>query len=320
MMATVTDPFPPRRRRKRFVRSPPELPDWRLTGRDVELVRLVKRHRFLGSDHLAALSAGPDKKIAARLRVLFHAGYLDRPRGQLEHYRAGGGSNRMVYALSSRGARLLIEHDGPGDDPHIDWARKNQAAGRPFILHALAIADVTVALTRAVRARAGFQLLGPDALLDSAPADTRRRDRPWTWTTRIQANDVSLSLGATPDLAFAIRYPDASRRCYLLEADRGTMPVDRADLAQTSIRRKCLVYAAGKRAGLHGSQFGWKAFRVLFVTATRARADTILAMIRATIPADARTLFYVADTPTLSAADIFDYNWRDADGNSHRLV
>jgi hypothetical protein len=44
------------------------------------------------------------------------------------------------------------------------------------------------------------------------------------------------------------------------------MPVDRANLMQTSLKRKFLAYTAAKRADLHQRHFGWKAFRVLIVT------------------------------------------------------
>jgi hypothetical protein len=46
-----------------------------------------------------------------RLSRLFHAGYIDRPRAQLDRFPSAG-SSHFVYALADRGARLLIECDG----------------------------------------------------------------------------------------------------------------------------------------------------------------------------------------------------------------
>ena len=46
-----------------------------------------------------------------RLLRLFHAGYVDRPRAQLDYYPTAG-SSPIAYALADRGARLLIQRDG----------------------------------------------------------------------------------------------------------------------------------------------------------------------------------------------------------------
>jgi hypothetical protein len=82
------------------------------------------------------------------------------PAGQFDHYREGGSSSPIVYALGGRGVQLLIERLG-ADVADVDWTRKNEQAGRQFIQHTLAIADVRVALQRAMRERPGFHLLEP---------------------------------------------------------------------------------------------------------------------------------------------------------------
>src|SRR3990172_12866914 len=104
--SVTTQPSVPRRKR-RFVRETPD--PFQLTERDIKLIRLVAQHRFLRSTHLSELAQAPHKKVCDRLTSLFHAGYLDRPRAQFDHYREGGGSSPMVYALGNRGAQLLIE-------------------------------------------------------------------------------------------------------------------------------------------------------------------------------------------------------------------
>jgi hypothetical protein len=71
-------PDPPRFRRA------PELPAFRLTDDDVEIVRQLARHRFLRSTHIAALVSRPFDRTNDRLLRLFHAGYIDRPRAQLD--------------------------------------------------------------------------------------------------------------------------------------------------------------------------------------------------------------------------------------------
>src|SRR5258708_6312855 len=103
-----TDTKPARRPRFRRVSEPPA---FRLTEDDVVIVRHLARHRFLRSTQIAALINRSVDRTNDRLCRLFHAGYIDRPRAQLDYYPTSG-SAPMVYALGDLGARLLAERDG----------------------------------------------------------------------------------------------------------------------------------------------------------------------------------------------------------------
>jgi len=92
-------------RRPRFRRTGAP-PPFRLTPDDVEIVRVVARHRLIRSIHIAALVGRSLDRTNDRLLRLFHAGYVDRPRAQLDHYPVAG-SAPMIYALADRGVRLL---------------------------------------------------------------------------------------------------------------------------------------------------------------------------------------------------------------------
>src|SRR5204862_5363678 len=93
-------------RRPRFRRAS-EPPAFRVTDDDVEIIRNLAHHRFLRSTHIAALTSRSLDRVNDRLSRLFHAGYIDRPRAQLDYYTTKG-SEPFVYALADRGARLLI--------------------------------------------------------------------------------------------------------------------------------------------------------------------------------------------------------------------
>src|ERR1700730_11745956 len=130
-MDTTTNAKP--MRRPRFSRAP-EPPAFRLTDDDVEIIRLLARHRFLRSTHIAALVGRSLDRTNDRLSKLFHAGYIDRPRAQLDRFPTTG-SSHLVYALANRGARLLIQR---GERlANVELSRKNTDAGRPFIEHQL---------------------------------------------------------------------------------------------------------------------------------------------------------------------------------------
>lgn len=84
----------------RFRRSPSIAP-MALTPRDLDIIRAAFRFRFLRSTHLASLFGGSRQVILRRLQLLFHHGYLDRPRAQIDYYR--NGSQPMVYGLGNKG-------------------------------------------------------------------------------------------------------------------------------------------------------------------------------------------------------------------------
>jgi hypothetical protein len=113
--------------------------------------------------HIAALVGRSLDRTNDRLSRLFHAGYVDRPRAQLDYYPTAG-SAPMAYALADRGARLLIERDGI-DFANVEWSRKNRQAGRPFIEHQLEVMDFYVSLQRAASRPKDVRLIHPDELV-----------------------------------------------------------------------------------------------------------------------------------------------------------
>jgi len=97
-MQTETIIAPGRRPRFRRASDPPA---FRLTDDDIEIVRLLARHRFLRSTHIAALVGrsldAVNGRLNGRLNGLFHHGYIDRPRAQLDYYPTAG-SAPIAYA------------------------------------------------------------------------------------------------------------------------------------------------------------------------------------------------------------------------------
>jgi Replication-relaxation len=308
----------PSRRRSRFSRDPAAF-SFQVTERDVEIIRLVASHRFLRSTHISDLLVAPHKKICERLTLLYHAAYLDRPRAQLEYYLPGGGSSHLVYALGNRGARLLATRDGFRID-NLDWARKNKDSGRQFLLHTLAVADVRVALAVACRTHPGICLQDREQLLASLPEPTRKERFPWTMRVRIQHSGACLDLGITPDHAFALFLPDGRRRPFLVECDRGSMPIERAMLSQTSMLRKFLAYETAHSLRIHERQFGWKNFRVLTITSSAERARNMCALIAGNTSLKNSPLFLFAERAALAKQDILASAWRDSSGKLHSLV
>lgn len=155
----------PQIRRPRFRRAAAP-PPFRLTDEDVEIVRVVAQHRLIRSTQIAVLVGRSLDRTNDRLMRLFHAGYLDRPRAQLDRFPSSG-SAHYIYALADRGVRLLRDEDGV-EFRNAEWSRKNREAGRPFIEHQIEIVNFQVALQRAVAQHGDLRLIPAEEMNTAA--------------------------------------------------------------------------------------------------------------------------------------------------------
>lgn len=225
-------------RRPRFRRAS-NSPAFRVTEDDIEIVRHIARHRFLRSTHVAELVGRSIDRTNDRLCHLFHAGYVDRPRAQLDRIPTTG-SAAIVYALADRGAQLLRARGAP-NLAQIDWGRRNREAGRPFIEHQLEIADFEVAAQISAE-RSGYHYVGTSDVAAgiSSTAATAHGVNPLAFRVTVSHRGGRHGIGLVPDIAIELR--KGSPRNFLVEIDRGTMPITRADFSQTSIERKLRSY------------------------------------------------------------------------------
>lgn len=274
-------------RRSRFERERP--PGLDVTERDIAIMQTTARHRFVRSTHLQALMPDePPAKILRRLHKLYHNGYLDRPRAQIDYHRKGGGSKPMVYGLTSRGERLLAVETGKSPK------RRKAGAMRLSLEHALAVTDFMVSLEQVCRERGDVRIIEPDEILEGASERVKRQPNPFMWETNVRWGGEEHRLHIAPDKVFGLAYGDGRRRYYFLEMDRGTMPVGRSDIRRTSLLRKYLSYDATFRDSLHRSLYGLPGFQVLTVTTSEkrvARCREILLEVASESRAAKRFLF-----------------------------
>lgn len=269
-----------------------------LTDRDRKILRLTHLHRFLRSHHITTLLDGSEQQIVRRLQSLFHHGYLERPRAQISYVERGG-SQPITYGLGKKGGAVLRRKFGIAVDSEA-WSEKNHAVGRVFLEHTLLVSDVMVSLELACR-KHGIRLLYEDEL--NLPVNKHSLQ----WWVKIVGGT---KLGVIPDRVFAIEHTDRNgqvqRASFFLEADRGTMPVIRKGLTQTSFFRKLLAYEATWSSKVHQRHLGIQRFRVLTVTTITARVQTL-------VEACSRLkrghgLFLFADTSVLEK-DLFSTVW-----------
>ena len=243
---------------------------FQLTERDRDIIRQVSRHRFLRSPQIVALVGGSQQQVLRRLQRLFHHGYLERPYAQLTFFRTGG-SHHMAYGLGNKGA-TLVNNEGL-DIPYIRVGEQNHSIGEVFLDHALMVSDIMVELELACRKAGNVRLLwGKDLPVSNPPPP-----RPFRWKVNLPNGRKR---GVVPDRVFALEFDSAGgaeRIFYFLEADRGTTPVVRSDLSsQNSMIRKFLSYEATWAQSVHQTEFGFHRFRVLTVTTSEKRVETLV--------------------------------------------
>ncbi len=315
----------------RFVRRPRVLPAFEITERDIEVLKIVARHRFATSAQIIALVSAmfpgsSEQQVLRRLQSLFHSGFLSRPKAQVDTYKAGGGSRPIVYALGNKGIDLLAAKFN-FRRASVDWQAKSRTAVRGEIDHALEITEFMVGLEIAIRRRGNLQMIFFDEILATiAPEETRASKRPYQWPVAFKWKGSDLVLHPTPDRIFGIRDLERregqNRKFFFLEADRGTMPTERRDLSKSSYLRKIVSYAETYRRDLHTKRYGMSNVRVVTVTPGRQRIANIIATYRTHAAALVSPKFFLfVDRAGLRRAeDFLDYPWLDAEGQQHRLL
>lgn len=268
-------------------RRVPNAPSIQLTSRDQEIIRHVFRHRFLRSTQLTELLLGSRQHVLRRLQRLYHHGYLDRPRAQIERYTAG--SKAMVYGIGKQGMKFLEEHLGI-PRRKVDWTARDRSVNRYFLDHTLAVADILVKLEVACRADGRTQLIHA----------RQPHEPPVHWQVAVRHHGHRVSIGVVPDAVFGLRTPGEPDAWFFLEADRATMPVARQNLQQTSVLRKLIAYHETWRQGVLKNRF--PRFRTLTVTTSPQRVRNLLEANRAATRGKGSGLFLFVEKASLSAA------------------
>ena len=187
--------------------------------------------------------------------------------------------------------------------------------GRPFIEHQIEIVNFQVALQRAVRNHPGLRIITPAEITAASRQPMQASRAPFALRAKLAHRGVVREIGVVPDIVFGLELPDGSRRYFMVEIDRGTMPITRADFAQTSFEKKMRAYLAAHAAKQHERQFGWKNFRVLTVTTDRQRMQSMKEALRGLrVPrSPGASLFLFSTFDDLQSSDPLAYRWQDGE-------
>jgi hypothetical protein len=303
-------------RAKRFHRAENPRP-MTITARDLTLLAHVARHRFLTSSQLIALDGGSPQGVLRCLRALYDHGLLDRPTSQLATLHDSG-PKHFVYGLAQRGARLLHEY-GHHVKTNVDWSEKNRRSGAIFLAHTVAVADFLVQVEIACRGKA-TTLIREEEIIRAAPEETRtaRESLRWEAVSIVQGRRERWSV--VPDGVFGLDFGDNTQAYFLIEIDRGTIPVSRGAGDHRSIRRKLKTYYDGWRAQRHIEQFAIKQMRVLTVTSSPKRVQNMVQAVRDITEGKGSNFFLFADQTNLERSNPLKLLWTTGKGETTTLL
>lgn len=275
-------------RRPRYERVAPSAP-FKVTDRDLEIVHYVYQHRFLTSDQITALTGGSQQGVSRRLNLLFHAGWLDRPRAQLlMPDRLDKRCNHaMIYALGNNGAKYL---SGELDLPlsTVNWTAKNSGLKNGFFFeHTLWVAEFMVMVRLACRKEKRLEFISQEEIVNSRRTLPAAPSKELGFEVEVllrKDQRKPYRVPVVPDAAFGLRRLGSSKEqeemYFFFEADRATMPIRRASLYRSSFYKKMLGYYHAWKTGTWGATFHFKNARVLTITTSMERIGNMVAMGR----------------------------------------
>ncbi len=296
------------RERRRFFERPEEPRPLRITNRDIELLRNIGRLRLASASQLAALDGGSAQNVSRALLALFENGYVERPVAQVASRLLYEGSRPTIYGLTRKGAALLRKHGEEVRRRLLDGIDKERGAGWRFIEHTVSIAEFWVGLELAARNRDDLRVMERSEILEDAPKS--KRDRQVRLEASVRIGGVLKKNAVVPDALFGLRFNDETESYFMLEVDRGEMPIERYKHTQlTYFAKKMLTYYEANRQKRHVYDLGIENFRVLTVTTDRRRIEKMLAALDTMTNGRGTNIFLFADQASLAASNPLEVTW-----------
>jgi len=302
----TTTPMTGRNRLPRYTRTQADV-SLALTERDLRILKTVESYRLLTSEHVQALTPGSSQGILRRLQKLFHAGCLDRLRPR---FAENGGSQKMVYAITNKGVAILQKEGVLKEVSTTDRNAQNRDLHEPFIRHRLLVSHIRAMFLLACQVK---PKPNSKASSNSSSAPTPvleflfwREGREIQDTIEVALPQKYARLPVAADGFFGLRDAQGRRSHFFVEADRGTMTLERFTL-------KLKAYAAYYASKKHTDKFGIQKFRVLTVTSTEARCRNLVAAAQAAenVRQDGRLFLFATqeDLPLSSPESVLTKIW-----------
>lgn len=291
----------------------------RITARDLALLGNVARFRLISTAQLAALDGGSAQNVSRALLALWENGYVERPEAQIASRLLYEGSRPTIYGLTRKGAGLLRDHGFNVRRRLLDGIDKERGAGWRFIEHTASVTEFMVRLELAARGRDDLRILERGEILEDAPKSNR--DRLVRVEASIRLRGALRRNAVVPDGLFGLRAKGHGANYFMLEVDRGEMPVERyANARRTYFAKKMLTYYEANRQRRHVHDLGIENFRVLTVTTTQERVGRMLIALESITAGRGSNVFMFTDQVRLMASNPLDVEWTGGRRETVRLT
>jgi hypothetical protein len=246
----------------------------RVTKRDLRVLDAVYRYRVLSQAHIQRLIfTGLNPNVAnRRLYLLYHNAYLER---QFLPTLGGVMTSPILYLLDKRGGEYFLQHS---DHTDIRWKASDNQIGAQHLRHLL---DTNTFRVETVLACQQHTIPLEEWLDDT----TLHQDYD-----TISVPGYARPQPVVPDGYFRLKVPGGHMH-FFIEMDRGTMSTRR-------FKRKIQTYMAYAQSGRSQDRFGTSQYRVLTITPSLARAQSLKHVAEA---AGGTTRFWFGTLDTLTA-------------------
>lgn len=270
------------------------------TERDIEIFKLLVRHRYLASDYIHAFVGGSYKALIHRLNLLSRKPnlYLSRPPQQRQC--ADANYRPLIYEVDIAGIRTLRNHGVP-------CPPKTQ---RRNFQHELMVAQITASIELGARLNPNVRLIDWAEIRanDKTPESTRRSTNPGaipvSYSLRGEMRAEYIIADGEP---FGLERIIDGKHNYLffpgIEADCGTEPIHAADPERSSIVKKLAAYLAIVEQGVHRSHFGFPNFLVPFVTTSYPRMESMMKAAERLTNGKGSKIFLFKTIPSFSSPE-----------------
>lgn len=282
-----------------------DLPSFRLTARDREIIRSVYEYRALTTTQISDLlfvpieqrsRQTPSSRCLHRLKQLFQYGFLLRD--ELPHLLIEG-RRPFVYRLDRRGAELLAMLDGC-EVSELDW-RSSEHLGHQFLDHSIRINDVRVEITRSAKRHGGTI----EKWLDERTLSRFQKDI----VTLTSDTGRKQKAAVVPDGYFHL-LTDTHHYHQFLEVDRGTVTGSSDAWTTRTWARKVITYIEYYQSGKYHERYHTKSMRVLCVTTGEKRLHNLLEVTR---ESGGKSRFWFTTQERVQGSDVLvDPIWQDA--------
>ncbi len=249
-----------------------------LQERDWATLTILHRYRVLDTAtwrKLVNATQPPEKQVGElkfqrRLRLLWRAAYLERPKEAL-YLKLIGQENHLLWAAGRRGYEVLAPKLGLPLDNYQARRQKqlNADIKTPTLAHNLGLNKFRACIELATTTHPALKLLtwsGQNLKATLTP--------PSHQLTLFKVPEKTLAL--IPDGLLGLEHstePPPNRSFYFIEYDNGTTPLTRWTY------KKGLGYAEYHRQDLSSKLRGFKTFNVLIIAPTPTRKDNLRAAI-----------------------------------------